>query len=102
MLPLRRVADVVDCAHVTAEFVTDDRYPVASIRECGGATVDLSNCNHTTEAFYELLRAAERAPRAGDLLFIRNVSVGLVSVIAPGTRDFAVGQETVLLRRSGS
>ncbi len=32
-------------------------------------------------------------------MFIRNVSVGLVSVVAPGTLDFAVGQETVLLRR---
>ncbi|MEK8172408.1 restriction endonuclease subunit S [Streptomyces sp. M19] len=34
---LRRVVDVIDCAHVTAEFVDDDhRYPVASIRECQG------------------------------------------------------------------
>lgn len=43
--------------------------------------------------------ATELAPRIGDLLFIRNVSVGLVSAVAPGTPDFVVGQETVLLRR---
>jgi type I restriction enzyme, S subunit len=37
---LRRIVDVIDCAHVTAEFVADDyRFPVASIRECQGATV---------------------------------------------------------------
>jgi len=101
MVPLRRVADVVDCAHVTAEFVDDDdRFPIASIRDCGGTAVDLSNCNYTTRDFFELLRASGRAPRVGDLLFIRNVSVGLVSVVAAGTPDFAVGQETVLLRRS--
>jgi len=97
---LRRVAEVIDCAHVTAEFVDDDlRHPVASIRECQGAEVDLSACNCTTPEFYDLLRASGRAPRIGDLLFVRNVSVGLVSVVAPGTPDFAVGQETVLLRR---
>lgn len=101
MVPLRRIADVVDCAHVTAEFVDDDdRFPIASIRECGKSTVDLSGCNYTTQEFFEALRASGRVPRVGDLLFIRNVSVGLVSVVAPGTADFAVGQETVLLRRS--
>jgi type I restriction enzyme S subunit len=97
---LRRLVDVIDCAHVTAEFVDDDRrFPVASIRECQGATVDLSACNYTTAEFFEHLRAANRAPRAGDLLFIRNVSVGLVSVVPPDLPEFAIGQETVLLRR---
>jgi len=101
VVPLRRVAEVVDCAHVTAEFIDDDdRFPIASIRECGGATVDLAGCNYTTLEFFEHLRASRRAPRVGDLLFVRNVSVGLVSVVPSGTPDFAVGQETVLLRRS--
>lgn len=99
-IQLRRLVDVIDCAHVTAEFVDDDRrFPVASIRECQGATVDLSACNYTTAEFFEHLRAANRAPRAGDLLFIRNVSVGLVSVVTPDLPEFAIGQETVLLRR---
>lgn len=102
-VPLRRVADVIDCAHVTAEFVDDDdRYPVASIRECAGAFVDLSECNYTTSEFFDLLRSSGRAPSPGDLLFIRNVSVGQVAAIAPGTPAFAVGQETVLLRRKAN
>ncbi|MGJ7442196.1 restriction endonuclease subunit S [Aquipuribacter sp. MA13-6] len=97
---LRRVADVVDCAHVTAPFVEDDnRYPVASIGECQGAVVDLSNSKFTTHEFFDHLRAAGRRPRVGDLLFVRNVSVGLVSAVAPGTPEFALGQETVLIRR---
>jgi type I restriction enzyme, S subunit len=97
---LRRLVDVIDCAHVTAEFVAHDyRFPVASIRECRGATIDLSACNYTTAEFFEHLRAGDRAPRAGDLLFIRNVSVGLISVVAPDLPEFAMGQETVLLRR---
>ncbi|WSQ10358.1 restriction endonuclease subunit S [Streptomyces sp. NBC_01231] len=100
-VPLRRLVDVIDCAHVTAPFVDDDRrFPVASIRECQGAYVDLSHCKYTTQEFFDHLRASDRAPRTGDLLFIRNVSVGLVSAVAPGTPEFAVGQETVLLRRT--
>ncbi len=100
-VPLRRLVDVIDCAHVTAEFVDDDRrFPVASIRECQGPFVDLSDCNYTTQEFFDHLRAGDRAPRAGDLLFIRNVSVGLVSAVEPGIPEFAIGQETVLLRRT--
>lgn len=100
---LRRLVDVIDCAHVTAEFVDDeDRFPVASIRECQGPTVDLSACAHTTVEFFEHLRSGNRAPRAGDLLFIRNVSVGLISVVTPDVPDFAMGQETVLLRRKSA
>lgn len=100
---LRRLVEVIDCVHLTAEFVDDDRrFPVASIRECQGGTVDLSACNYTTAQYFEHLRAMDRAPRAGDLLFIRNVSVGLVSVVTADLPDFAVGQETVLLRRKGS
>lgn len=97
---LRRLVDVIDCAHLTAEFVDgDNAFPVASIRECQGATVDLSTCSHTTAEFFAHLRAGNRAPRSGDLLFIRNVSVGLVSVVTPELPEFALGQETVLLRR---
>nr|WP_255427649.1 restriction endonuclease subunit S [Yimella sp. cx-51] len=97
---LRRLVDVIDCAHVTADFVDDDdRFPIASIRECQGPTVDLTACAYTTAEFFEHLRSSGRRPRVGDLLFIRNVSVGLVSVVTPDVPEFAVGQETVLLRR---
>lgn len=97
---LRRLVDVIDCAHVTAEFVDGhERFPVASIRECQGPTVDLSACAYTTAEFFNHLRSGNRAPRTGDLLFIRNVSVGLVSVVPPELPEFAMGQETVLLRR---
>lgn len=101
-VPLRRVADVIDCAHVTAEFVeSDSRFPVASINECRSKYVDLSNAKYTTETFFEHLRAGGRAPRPGDLLFIRNASVGRVAAVPPDAPAFAIGQETVLLRQKG-
>lgn len=99
-VPLRRIAEVVDCAHITAELVENDtRFPVASIAECQGRYVDLSAAKYTSSKFFDHLRAGDRSPRPGDLLFIRNASVGLVAAVAQGTPDFAVGQETVLLRR---
>jgi len=100
VVPLRRVAEVTDCAHVTADFVDDGdtRYPVASIGQCQGPVVDLSSCHYTTRHFFDHLRAGGRAPKAGDLVFIRNVSVGLVSEVTRNLPTFAVGQETVLIR----
>lgn len=95
---LRRVASVTDCAHITADFVDEaNNFPVASIRECQGRYVDLMDAKHTTQEFFDLLRSQGRCPQVGDLLFIRNVSVGLVSQVAAHCRQFAVGQETVLI-----
>jgi type I restriction enzyme S subunit len=98
-VPLRRLADVIDCAHVTATFVDDDvSHPVVSIRELGGVEIDFAGCKYTTESDFALLREGSRTPRPNDLLFVRNVSVGLVSIVRRDTRQFAVGQETVLIR----
>ncbi|MDO8107211.1 hypothetical protein Q6348_08385 [Isoptericola sp. b441] len=100
---LGHLADVIDCAHVTAEFVDDDSgYPVASIGQCQGPEVDLSQAPRTTAEFFRLLTFGDRAPQAGDLLFIRNVSVGLASEVPAEVEPFAVGQETVLIRPSRS
>lgn len=48
---LRHHSTVIDCSHVTAEFVEESPYPVASIRECQGAYVDLAGCKFTTKKF---------------------------------------------------
>ncbi|MFE6754165.1 restriction endonuclease subunit S [Streptomyces sp. NPDC057684] len=99
IVSLRRIAEVIDCAHLTAPFVEENQYPVASIRECASPAIDLTDCNYTTAEYFTLLRGSGRTPRAGDLVFIRNVSVGLVSIVMPDTPEFALGQETVLIRR---
>jgi len=98
---LSRIAQITDCLHVTAEFVDDNTYPVASIQECQGPVVDLTHSRNTTQEYFNLLRSGGRVPRPHDLLFIRNVSVGLVSRVTDEVPDFAVGQETVLIRPRG-
>lgn len=99
--PLRRIASVTDCAHFTAELTDSSEYPVVSIAECKSEVVDLSGARGTTADHFETLRAGGRAPTAGDLVFIRNVSVGLVAEVDASLPPFALGQETVLIRPSG-
>ncbi len=96
--PLKRNWAVTDCKHVTAEF-TDEGFPLASIREVQSRWVDLSSAKRTTQHFYELLIEGGRKPRAGDLIFSRNATVGEVAQVSAEHPPFAMGQDVVLLRK---
>jgi type I restriction enzyme S subunit len=89
---------VTDCKHLTAEFVQTG-FPVASIRETQARLVDLSEANHTTEAFYLKLTEGGRKPRPGDLIFSRNATVGEVAQVTAHHPPFAMGQDVCLLRK---
>jgi type I restriction enzyme, S subunit len=95
---LKRFWTVLDCKHVTAEFV-DEGLPLASIREVQDRYVDLSYAKQTTPAFYEMLVDGHRKPVAGDLIFSRNATVGEVAQVAAWHPPFAMGQDVCLLRR---
>lgn len=95
---LRRWWIVTDCKHVTAEFVPESSYPVASIGQLLYDEVDLSDANLTTKAWFDVLREPPREPLAGDLLMSRNASIGKVSLVTSKTPPFALGQDVVLLR----
>jgi type I restriction enzyme S subunit len=88
---------VRDCKHVTAEFV-DDGFPLASIREVQSRYVDLSDAKQTTEDYYQLLIEGGRRPKAGDLIFSRNATVGEVAEVPSSSVPFAMGQDVCLLR----
>jgi type I restriction enzyme, S subunit len=96
--PLKRYWSVTDCKHVTAEFV-EEGIPLASIREVQSRWVALENAKCTTEHFYELLIEGERCPKAGDLIFSRNATVGEVAQVHANHPRFAMGQDVVLLRK---
>lgn len=99
VLPLKRLWNVTDCKHVTAEFV-EYGYPLASIREVQGQYVNLDCAKRTTPHFYELLIEGGRKPRAGDLIFSRNATVGEVAQVTASHPPFAMGQDVCLLRPS--
>jgi type I restriction enzyme S subunit len=97
--PLKWYWNVIDCKHVTAEFVNDG-IPLASIKEVQGRWVSLENANCTTEYFYNLLIEGGRLPIPGDLIFSRNATVGEVAQVRAGHPRFAMGQDVVLLRKN--
>jgi type I restriction enzyme S subunit len=94
---LKRTWRVIDCKHVTADFV-EDGIPLASIRETQAKWVDLGAAKQTTEAFYLQLIEGDRKPRARDLIFTRNATVGAVAQVPPDASRFAVGQDVCILR----
>ncbi len=90
--------DVIDCKHVTAEFVRFG-VPVVSIREVQSRFVDITSANYTTVGFYERLIEGGRKPRSGDLILSRNATVGEIAQVADWHPPFAMGQDVCLLRK---
>lgn len=97
---LKRFWIVIDCKHVTAEFI-EHGIPLASIREVQSNYVDLSNSRKTTDNFYSLLTEGGRTPLAGDIIYSRNVTVGEAAMVCANHDRFAMGQDVCLLRRIG-
>ncbi len=95
---LSRFWSVIDCKHVTAEFVQVG-YPIASIREVQSRFVDLTSAKQTTHHFYNLLIEGGRKPQPGDLILSRNATVGEVAQVAEWHPLFAMGQDVCLLRK---
>ena len=95
---LKRNWNVLDCKHLTAEFV-DDGFPLASIREVQSRFVDLTNAKRTTPDFYFQLIEGDREPRLHDLIFSRNATVGEVAQVPVDQGNFALGQDVCLIRR---
>lgn len=95
--PLNRLARVIDCKHLTADFVTDG-HALASIGELKGRWVDLTSAKRTTTEFFSQLSEGTRAPREGDIIFSRNASVGLVAEVPARIEAFAMGQDVSLIR----
>ncbi|MCS5699413.1 restriction endonuclease subunit S [Cyanobium sp. FGCU-52] len=99
--PLKHSWSIIDCKHVTAEFVLEG-FPLASIREVQGRWVNLSAAKQTTEEFYSALIEGGRKPEVGDLIFSRNATVGEVAEVAESLPEFAMGQDVVIMKRKGS
>jgi type I restriction enzyme S subunit len=95
---LGRIWSVIDCKHVTAQFVPDG-FPLASIREVQSRFVDLTTAKQTTTHFYNQLIEGGRKPRPGDMILSRNATVGEVAQVADWHPQFAMGQDVCLLRK---
>jgi len=94
---LKFYAQVIDCKHITAEFV-DSGYPLASIGEVKGWHVDLSGAKCTSRKFYSALIEGNREPQASDIIYSRNATVGEAALVPKEYEEFAMGQDVCLIR----
>jgi type I restriction enzyme, S subunit len=94
---LKFYADVIDCKHITAEFL-DEGFPLASIGEVKGWYVNLEGAKRTTQKFYSALIEGGRKPGPGDIIFTRNATVGEAAIVPANHHDFAMGQDVCLIR----
>ena len=82
--------------------MTGNSLALASIQEVHGFEVDLSGAKQTTKEEYLGLLEGGRRPRAGDIIYSRNATVGDAALVTSSER-FAMGQDVCLLRsESGS
>ena len=95
--PLKHFAKVIDCKHVTVEFVDTGR-PIVSIRELKNDRIELNEAKLANEEEWEFLREG-RVPATGDLIICRNASVGAVGEVTSGM-EFCMGQDVCLIRPS--
>ncbi len=93
--PLKRFAEVIDCKHYTVQFL-DEGLPIVSIRELRDDLIDLANAKMTSRAEWDFLREG-RVPRAGDIVFCRNASVGAAGYVDRDA-EFCMGQDVCLIR----
>jgi len=94
--PLRRRWTVTDCKHLTVPFV-EDGIPLASVREVQSFDLDLSTSKRTTMDWYRIIIGGGRAPRRGDIVYCRNVSVGAAAFVNTDA-PCAMGQDVCLIR----
>lgn len=96
---LKRVARVIDCKHRTPTYV-ESGYPVVSPGDVEPGTLDLSRCHRfVDEVDWADLAGGPRRPRVGDIIYSRNASVGIASLVTK-TDPFCMGQDVCIVRTS--
>lgn len=95
LVTLRRLTEVIDCKHVTAEFL-DHGFPLASVREVQSITVDLSTARRTSAKYFATLTEGGRRPMIGDVVFCRNTSIN--ASLVDTAEEFAMGQDVCLIK----
>jgi type I restriction enzyme S subunit len=95
--PLKRFAKVIDCKHVTVDFVESGK-PIVSIRELKNDCIEIGEAKLASDEDWDFLRE-NRIPVPGDLIICRNASVGAVGEVTLGM-EICMGQDVCLVRPS--
>lgn len=93
---LRRWWNVIDCKHRTVAPASEG-VPMVSIGQVQNVRIDCSDARLAGPDDYSDLIEAGRDPRRGDVVYSRNASVGLVSLLDTDER-VCLGQDVCMLR----
>ncbi len=89
---------VTDCKHRTPEYCPTG-FPVVSTREVKRGALDLSLVDRFVHRDdYDDMRDGGRDPRAGDIVYSRNASVGVAAYLGESV-EVCMGQDVVLITR---
>ena len=98
---LKRIEDtclnIVDCPHSTPKKVGEiTPYPCIRTSELKDGCISWDTMQYLDEAEYRI-RIARLAPKAGDIVFAREGTIGDAAILPEGYH-FSLGQRTMLLR----
>jgi hypothetical protein len=98
---LKQTWRVIDCKHRTPTYLDDlgAGHPVISTREVrpGRLVIDGAT-RRVADADFRDLRAGQRDPVAGDLIYSRNARLGVAALVGEG-QSVCMGQDVVLITR---
>ena len=94
VIPLKYGWDVIDCKHITAEYV-DEGIPIVSTTEVKPGRLSLLNTRQTTESDY-INSIDGRCPKRGDIIYSRNASLGSAAYVDTDEK-FCMGQDVCLI-----
>ena len=95
-VPLKRGWSVVDCKHVTPDYVADG-YPVVSPGDVTPGRLDLDRAHRFVSEFdFRDLTDGGRLPHRGDIVYSRNASIGIACYVDTDEL-FCMGQDVCLI-----
>lgn len=97
-VPLKRLWEIIDCKHRTAEYVPNG-IPIVSTTEVKPGRLNLNDTRMTTESDFQKLTKGNRLPKRGDIIYSRNASLGSAAYVDTDER-FCMGQDVCLITSS--
>jgi len=92
------VSQVIDCKHRTPEYI-DDGIPLVSTSEISPYRIDYDTKRQVSQQELGLMSEGGRQPRAFDIIYSRNASVGSAALVRDD-RTLCLGQDLCLIRPS--
>lgn len=92
----RLCATITDGAHISPQ-TEGGVFPFISTKDVAEDHIDFDDCLKTTEESYDLMVRSGCRPRAGDVLFSKDGTIGR-TVVVQEDRDFVVASSLIIIR----